>query len=86
LGRLKRLIAKLLLAGDGLIINFCLVMFRWGGKLNRGSMDPVHGFGHGPGPYFDGPGPWTDRVHGWGPWTRGSCFVLSPSPVDIYKA
>ena len=33
-------------------------------------MDPVHDKGvHGPGPYFDGPGPWTgstEGVHGPG--------------------
>ena len=33
-------------------------------------MDPVHDRGvHGPGPYFDGPGPWTrstEGVHGPG--------------------
>ena len=37
---------------------------------NKGSMDPVHDKGvHGPGPYFDGPGPWTwstEGVHGPG--------------------
>ena len=33
------------------------------------SMDPVHIL--------------MDPVHGWGPWTRGPCFVLSPIIIII---
>ena len=39
---------------------------------DRGSMDPVHG----PGPYFDGPGPWTQSTEG--SMDQGSMFCTFP--------